>query len=287
MVRNDDSPLPNTEVHHLPSEHVGDEFKVLVAHSGREPEAPRPVLVMADPWAGFGTAVEMTRVLGLGGLVPDLVVVGVGYRSALMDDIVRLRTRDLTPTVDRSQVSDARPEAMMGGADRFLAFLRDELAPWLDGRLGADPADSTFLGYSLGGLFATHVLVTDPTAFRRYAIGSPSLWWDGGVVFASEEAYAAAHDDLPTRVHISAGGLETPAGRRRFLSQLAPDAREAAEAEGVVDVVAGAERMATALRGRGYAGLEIESEVLPGEYHETAPPFAMSRALRWLHGAPR
>jgi predicted alpha/beta superfamily hydrolase len=40
-------------------------------------------------------------------------------------------------------VSESQPATMMGGADRFLSFLRDELAPWLDGRHGADPGDAT------------------------------------------------------------------------------------------------------------------------------------------------
>ncbi len=291
MLRNDESPLPNTEVHHLRSDNVGDEFKVLLAHSGEPAAGPRPVLVLADPWAAFGTAVEMMRVLRLSESVPDTVVVAVGYRSARMDDIVRLRTRDLTPTVDGSRLSDSQPEAMMAGADAFLAFLRDELSPWLAGRHGADPADSTFLGYSLGGLFATHVLLTAPAAFRRYAIGSPSLWWDERVAFATEAAYAVANDDLAGRVHFSVGGFETIAGRRRFIEQLPPEARAAVEAEDAadppVDMVADMEEMVATLRGRGYRSLELESEVLPGEYHETGPPIAMSRALRWLHGAPR
>jgi predicted alpha/beta superfamily hydrolase len=275
MIRNDESPLPDTEVHHLRSAHVGDVFKVLIGHPGTAAEGPRPVLVMADPWAGFGTAVEMTRILRFNEQLPELVVVGVGYRSTRMRDIHRQRTRDLTPP----------------GADAFLAFLRDELMPWLGGRHGADPADATFLGYSLGGLFATHVLLTAPATFRRYAIGSPSLWWDEGAIFAREEAFAAANTDLPARVHYSVGGRETPEGRARFVEQLPPDLRAAAEAEdaaeGVVDMVADMQRMVTALRGRGYPSLELESEVLAGEHHDTAPPFAMSHALRWLYGAPR
>jgi hypothetical protein len=288
MLANAD--LPNTEVHSLRSEHVGDDFKVLIAHSGDPGGGPRPVVVMADPWAAFGTAVEILRLFRLAQMVPDMVVVGVGYRSAAMDDIVRLRTRDLTPTVDAGRVSESQPESMMGAADRFLAFLRDEVAPWLAGRHGADPGDATFVGYSLGGLFATHVLLTDPGAFRRYAIGSPSLWWDDGVTFATEEAYAAANADLRARVHLSVGGLETLAGRRRFVEQLAPEPRAAAEAEDAedppVDMVADMQRMAAALRGRGYPSLELESEVLADEYHETAAPQALSRAVRWLYGAP-
>jgi hypothetical protein len=44
--------------------------------------------------------------------------------------------------------------------------------------------------------------------------------------------------------------------------------------------------MAAALRARGYPSLELESEVLADEYHETAAPQALSRAVRWLYGAP-
>jgi predicted alpha/beta superfamily hydrolase len=287
---NDRSPLPDTEVHHLRSDAVGDEFKVLIGHSGGAAEGPRPVVVLADPWAAFGSVIETVRLFRLGGMLPDMVVVGVGYRSARIDDIVRLRPRDLTPTADASRLSENQPATMMGGADRFLAILRDELAPWLDGRHGADPGDATFVGYSLGGLFATHVLLTDPSAFRRYAIGSPSLWWDDGVTFANEAVYAAANSDLAARVHFSVGELETLAGRRRFVEQLPPAARAAAEAEDAadapVDMVADMQRMVELLRGRGYPSLELESEVLAEEYHETAAPQALSRALRWLYGAP-
>jgi predicted alpha/beta superfamily hydrolase len=59
-----------------------------------------------------------------------------------------------------------------------LAFLRDELKPWLQERYGADPDDSMFFGDSLGGLFATYVLLNEPTTFRRYGIGGPALDWD-------------------------------------------------------------------------------------------------------------
>ena len=263
---------------------------MLIGHPGGAAEGPRPVVVLADPWAAFGSVIETVRLFRLGGMLPDMVVVGVGYRSARMDDIMRLRTRDLTPTAVASRISEDQPTTMMGGADRFLAFLRDELAPWLNGRHGADPGDATFVGYSLGGLFATHVLLTDPSAFRRYAIGSPSLWWDDGVTFAHEAVYAAANSDLAARVHFSVGELETLAGRRRFVEQLPPAARAIAEAEDAadapVDMVADMQRMVELLRGRGYASLELESEVLAEAYHETAAPQALSRALRWLYRAP-
>jgi hypothetical protein len=45
--------------------------------------------------------------------------------------------------------------------------------------------------------------------------------------------------------------------------------------------------MVAALRSRGYPSLEIDCELLPGEFHEAAPPLNLSRSLRYVFGAPR
>ena len=287
---NDDlSPLPGTEVHYLRSEHVGDEFKVIVGHCESAGSAAPGVLILGDIWANFGTAVEIVRLLRLSEVVPPLLVVGVGYRTTALDRIVSLRARDFTPSVALGPgFTDA---AMMGGADRFAAFLQDELKPWLRERFAVDPDDAMFFGDSLGGLFATYLLLGTPGIFRRYGIGSPSLWWDAGSMFGREERYAQAHADLNARAFFAVGAHETPEGRRRFIEQLPADRRAAAQAEDAddppVDMVADCERMVAALRGRGYPRLDVGLEVLPGEYHETAPPLNLSRSLRYLFDAPR
>ena len=179
----------------------------------------------------------------------------------------------------------------MGGADRFLAFLRDELKPWVRDRYGVDPDDSVFFGDSLGGLFATHALLSEPRVFARYGIGSPSLSWDDHAMLGRAAAYAAGHDDLPAKVFVSVGALESLEGFQRFLDQVPAEQRAKLEAEAAedppVDMVDDAERLVTTLREGGYPGLELEYEVLPGEYHETAPPLNLSRSLRYLLGAPR
>ena len=290
MISNDESPLPDTEVHYLRSEHVGDEFKILVGHCGSSESAPPPVVFLGDPWANFGTAVEIIRLLNLGDHVPALLVVCVGYRVATIEENFDLRYRDFTPTVDSIRYPTDDP-ATMGGAGRFLAFLRDELKPWVRERYGVDPDDSAFFGHSLGGLFATYVLLTEPATFRRYGIGSPSLWWDNGVMFKHEAEYARAHDDLPAKVFFSVGEHENLEGRKAFREWLPVDKRVKAEAEDeadpLADYVADTERMVALLRGRAYPSLEIENEVLSGEYHVTAPALNLSRSLRYLFDAPR
>jgi uncharacterized protein len=289
MISNDDSPLPDTEVHYLRSEHIADEFKILVGHCDSSGSTPPQVLFIGDPWANFGTAVEIIRMLNDSGDLPPVLVVAVGYRVAKIEDNYPLRSRDFTPTVDLT--SGEPGTAVMGGAGRFLAFLRDELKPWVRERYGVDPDDSAFFGYSLGGLFAAYVLLNNPATFRRYGIGSPPLGWDNGAMFDHEAEYARTHDDLPAKVFFSVGAYESTEGERRWTAQLPADRRAKAEAQAEgdppYDTVADTERMVAGLRGRGYRSLEIELEVWPGEYHQTAPPLALSRSLRYLFDAPR
>jgi len=289
MISNDESPLPDTEVHYLRSEHVGDEFKVLIGHCLSSESAPMPVVFVSDAGLLFGTAVDMIRLLNLYERLPTLLVVGVGYRVTDNNMILDLRSRDFTPTVDSRYAAD--DPATMGGAGRFLAFLRDELKPWVREQYRVDPDDSTFFGDSLGGLFATYVLLSEPATFRRYGIGSPSLRWDNELMFEHEAEYARVHDDLPAKVFFSVGAYENPEGDKRLREQLPADARAKAEADDGADPpaddVAGTERMVALLRGRAYPSLKIDYEVLPGEYHETAPPLNLSRSLRYLFDAPR
>jgi uncharacterized protein len=290
MVSNDEAPVTDTEVHYLQSEQVGDEFKIVIGHCGSSESASRPVLFLGDPSLLFGTAVEMIRLLHFYERLPAHLVVGIGYRVANLDVVGDLRCRDFTPTVDSIRYPNDDP-AMMGGAARFLAFIRDDLKPWVRERYGVDPDDSTFFGDSLGGLFGTYVLLSEPATFRRYGIGSPTYSWDNEMMFGHEAEFARTHDDLAANVFVSVGANETPEGGKRLQEQLPPEAKAKAEAEAAADppsdYVANCDRMVTLLRGRAYPSLDIGFEVLPGEYHETAPALNLSRSLRYLFGTPR
>jgi predicted alpha/beta superfamily hydrolase len=285
---NDASALPDTEVHYLASEHVGDEFKIFVGHPHAMDARPPKVVFMGDPWSDFGTAVGVTRLLNFTGDLPPLLIVAVGYRAVTVEENEAIRGRDFTPTVDLTR--SWTESGMVGGASRFLAFLRDELKPWVRERYGVDPDDSVLFGYSLGGLFATYALLNEPATFPRYGIGSPSLYWDNDLMFRQEEEYARTHKDLRAKVFFSVAANENAVGQERWRAQLPPDqrAREEASAadELAVDTVANVERMVAALRGRAYPSLDIEFAVWPGEYHQTAPPLALSRSLRYLFEAP-
>ena len=229
---NDVSPLAGAEVHYLHSEHVGDEFKIFVGHCGTAGDgtgvAP-PVLYVTDANGLFAGAVEMVRFMQLSAHLPPMLVVGVGYRVGGIDETVVLRTRDFTPTYDAGFVDIFPTQTAMGGADAFRGFFRDELQPWVRERFRVDPDDSAYFGHSQGGLFGTYVLLTEPSIFRRYVLGSPSLWWDRDMMFDVEARYASTHDDLPRRCSSrSASTRTTTAGSaRRAASRPASGSRPA------------------------------------------------------------
>jgi uncharacterized protein len=285
VVSDDDrSPVAGTEVHYLSSRHVGDEFKIFIGHCGDPGDKPRPVLYVGDGNGIFAGAVEVVRFMQLSAHLPPLLVVGIGYRMGALAETVAVRTRDFTPTVDRRFSGLFPAQAMMGGASRFLAFIRDELQPWVQGRFHAT-GDAAFFGHSMGGLFATYALLSDASPFQRYGIASPSLWWDNDVMFDVEQRYANAHDDLPAKVFVSIGEYEDHEGRQREASRLPETERANANAR-YIDMVADTRRMVAALRDRNYPGLQLGDVVLPGEFHITSPHLSLSRALRHLYDAP-
>ncbi len=244
------------------------------------------VLYVSDGNGLFASAVDIVRLMQLSAHLPPILVVGIGYRMGALGDTVEVRTRDFTPTSDPLIARISPAVTVMGGAERFLAFIRDELQPWVRSRYNVDADDSAYFGHSLGGLFGTYVLLTEPATFSKYGIGSPSLWWDDDMIFEYEATYAKTHDDLPAKAFFTVGGFEDHDGRQREASRLPADERAKAGLR-YIDMVADTQRMATSLRTRQYPNLDIASVVLADEFHITVPHLNLSRSLRYLFDAPQ
>lgn len=150
-------------------------------------------------------------------------------------------------------------EVPTGGADALLAALKDEIIPWVEERYPAT-AERGLIGYSLGGLFAIHALLTTPGSFTHYLLGSPSLYWNDEVMFERERAYSSKHRDLPARVFLSVGTNEGAEHVGRVL------------------------RFAEALQSRNYPGLELERHIFLDQTHSAGIGATMSRGLMSLFG---
>ena len=251
--------------HELHAMEIGDDF-VLDVYLPPDLKHPLPVVYLIDGNNMFPLAMSTVRLLHIGGEVPPVILVGIGYKESRKRQ--GLRNRDLTPTFDPDFVDDVvpgvpvLPEAEPGGADAFLNFIRDEVKPFVQANYPAKGGDDTLMGFSLGGLLTLHALLTRPEEYSRYVAGSPSLWWDDEVLFLTEAEYAMDHQDLAARLFISIGGLEQSEGIEAF------------------NMVANMHRMADALTSRAYPSLVLSRYEFPQETHLSVAPATLSRGLR-------
>lgn len=140
-----------------------------------------PVLYFTDWWFSAQAGPHLYNRLRMAGVVEPFIIVGIGTKGD-MEDWRLERRRDLTPTNDPGWDSPdtlvAGSRGITGGAANFLGFIKNELIPLVETKFACDSLNRGLLGYSLGGLFGTYVLVTEPQLFHKYLLGSPSVMYD-------------------------------------------------------------------------------------------------------------
>lgn len=171
---------------------LGEDRTILVHTpvSYEKGNAVYPVLYLLDGEEHFHHTTGITRFLSESGRAPEMLVVGVANTG---DG----RERDLTPTALKD-----RPRT--GGAGKFLAFLKDELRPRIEGAYRTAPY-RVLVGHSFGGLFALHVLTSAPDTFDAYVAMSPSLWWDDRRLLHDAEKSFASHEGLQAFLYLTTG----------------------------------------------------------------------------------
>ena len=104
---------------------------------------------------------------------PPMIVISIHNRP-IDSNQVSSRNRDFLPV-------QAEGYPYSGGSDKFLAFIRSELIPYVDHKYPTS-GNNILFGHSYGGLFALYTLFTQPDLFRSYIASDPSLWWNDGYV---------------------------------------------------------------------------------------------------------
>jgi len=160
-----------------------------------------PVIVVLDGSSNAALTATDAQYYAATGRMPATIVVGVRNTN---------RARDFTP---RPVAGFTVPPAITsaGGADAFLAFLADEVIPYLDRTYRTVPM-RVIVGHSLGGLFALYALGTRPDLFRGYIVIEPSTWWNGEAELRAAREVLLRPEGRHARligVHMSPIGLDT------------------------------------------------------------------------------
>jgi len=138
-----------------------------------------PVFIVLDARGNFKATSTMIRNLARARVIPQMIVVGIRNTN---------RWRDLTPVF-----WDGMGVPGTGGGDKFVAFLKAELIPYMDSNWRTN-GFRVFSGHSLGGLTAMYILFEQPALFDAYIAISPSLEWGDGFML---ERYRKCLDKNP------------------------------------------------------------------------------------------
>jgi predicted alpha/beta superfamily hydrolase len=242
--------------------------------AGPAPASGYPVIYVLDAAHSFATVSDILHLQEL--FFGPVVVVGIRYEDPFE---VQRRGYDLTPIPDMSW-RERVPAGDSGGADAFLAFIQDDLKPAVARRLKIDAAHQALFGHSLGGLFALHVLLTQPQTFDTYVAASPSLQYGRDQILKQLPAFRARGiAGVSRRLLITTGGLEVgPSPEElRFAKQrnIPPPPPPSLGQDSVSKRAEFAESL------QAIKGLEVTFVEFSGETHNSSIPAYLGRGVRW------
>jgi predicted alpha/beta superfamily hydrolase len=250
------------------------------------PAAPAPeggyaVVYVLDADSSFTIVARQLR------RASDVLVVGIAYPDAARSGILRMR--DMTPSqpdaATRVFASEGAVPDDFGGAEAFHRFMVEELRPLVAGLHPVDARRQSLMGYSLGGLFALHVLFNHPDAYQSLVIGSPSIWWNGREVLKDEDKFAAAVRSAKAapRILITSDQWEQGDGDDPGLPAAGPERQSRLAMLKSARMVDNASELAARLKAlKGGPGYEVKYSVFPEESHNTGTPAAASRGANFL-----
>ena len=146
----------------VPSRHLSRDMVIDVGlpagYAGKSGRYPVLITCQSNFLHVTGIAADLAAKSG----APELIVASVrNYSSG-----------DLIP-----ERIDGHPDS--GGADRFIAFFRDELIPALDARFRTHPFRIFYSG-SFGGGFSVYMFLTQPAVYNACLSATPAIDYEGG-----------------------------------------------------------------------------------------------------------
>ena len=243
--------LPSTEVRQLESTATGRSYDIYVRLPDdytQDQKQKYPVIYSLDGQWDFKMLDSIYGGLHYDGFIPEIIIVGITY-SGENADYEALRAMDYTP------VQDAYFQGS-GDAPLFFAFLKEQLIPFIETNYRADPSQRILMGSSFGGTFTLYAMFTEPTLFTGYLAASPAVPFGNRFAFKQEADYAKSHKDLPVRLFLCVGEVESLRYPVEDFMQI--------------------------LQERNYTGLVMETQTISGEGHASNKPEAYNRGIRFL-----
>ena len=230
--------LFNTRYFEIDSRKAGARFAVWVTTPPlyeREPTRRYPAIYLPDGNIAAPQTIPANDLLRSDPIHPiePFIQVSVGYAGEDAPRMLAVRARDLLPphealpagleegmasTVTAGMLDAASAQLYLHylrnpAADRFLAFLTEELHPLVAGQYRVAPDGAGLFGYSYGGLFATYVTLRRSPLFKRIGAGSPGILPQVSKVFsmyADELKAKADYSGRMLHMTVNEAEIDTP-----------------------------------------------------------------------------
>ncbi len=254
--------LPNTEIRYLDSKITHESYAIYVSIPPEyylHPNKKYPAIFLLDADYSFPIATAITNHLMDRNRVPPMFVFGIAYAGAPNYELHR--TQDYTPIYVANGGYGAEYQKVSGGSPEFAKFLQSELIPYLNKNFHLDN-QRTLVGDSFGGLFASWLMLNQPSLFSTYIVVSPSLWYGNNYIFNYEEKYKKKLNTLPVKVFFSIGEKEN-GGDYKMVDSL--------------------NQYIAVLKQRNYKDFSYQYKVIPNMDHDMIFPTAYTEGLIYLY----
>lgn len=180
-------PIPKHETFKIQSKQVGEErvINVWTPENYKASKDSLPVMYMADGGIkeDFPHIANTLAKLIKEKKIKPLILVGIENTQ---------RRRDLTGFTEVAKDKEIAP--VVGGSEKFRAFIKDELFPEINKRYRTT-TEKSIIGESASGLFVMETLFLTPDMFDNYIAFDPSLWWNNHYLVRAAKEHIA---NIPT-----------------------------------------------------------------------------------------
>ena len=199
-------------------------------------------------------------------ILEEVILVGISYQldinEALKKEVGAHVSRFRDYSISQHPNPEIQAKYQLGQASNHLDFIRNDVITYVDSTFRTDPNSRTYFGYSLSGEFGAYILLSQPSTFNNYIIGSPTV---------------RNKVDYLTELNTKFGPFE-PSNRNSSLNANVFIAYGSLEEE---RKVAPMEAFIKLLNNRRDDGLSVYKEVIDGN-HSTAFPTTAVRSAAWL-----
>lgn len=194
-------PIPVHDTFEIESKQVGE---TRVLHVWTPPEyktstASLPVMYMADGGIideDFPHIANTVAALIKSKSIPPMILVGIANTQ---------RRRDLSGPTTVAKDKEIAP--IVGGSDKFRAFIKEELFPEINKRYRTT-SEKSIIGESLSGLFVVETFFLAPDMFDNYIAFDPSIWWNNHYLVRTAKEHLAKFPTTEKRIWFAGSSAE-------------------------------------------------------------------------------